>query len=93
MLRPVFRERTLVGHDFVTELAGRVAQVHLVVGIAAQSRAVRLLAQTANETPIILDNVPCCRLFPGSPRKDRLSQGIACKHSVALISCKKKSHS
>jgi hypothetical protein len=80
MLSPVFRERALVGQHFVTELAGGVAQVHLVVGIAAQSRAVRLLAQAANEPPVIFDYVSCRGLFPRRPRKDRLSQGIACKH-------------
>jgi hypothetical protein len=68
MLRPVFRERTLVGHHFVTELAGRVAQVNLVVAVTAQSRAVRLLAQAANKPPVIFDYVSRRRLFPRCPR-------------------------
>jgi hypothetical protein len=73
-------ERIFVRQDLVAETAGRVAQVNVIVRVAACSRAVRLVAHTANETPITFINRP----RPSRrPSLDRLDPLIACKFQAA----------
>jgi hypothetical protein len=47
----VISERALVRHNLTADAAGRQAQVNLIVSVAACSRAVRLVAHAAKETP------------------------------------------
>jgi len=76
----VSSERFLVGQDLVADSASRVAQVNVIVRVAACSRAVRLVAHAANETPITLVNLP---RPSGRPSLDRLDPRIACKFQAA----------
>jgi len=74
----VGRERTLVRHDLFANAAGRLAKVNVGVISAASSRAERLLAQAANESPVTL-------VYPsGRPSLDGLGERIACKFQVAF---------
>jgi hypothetical protein len=72
-------ERTLVRHNLVADSAGRLAQVNLIVIVAASSLAVRLVAQAANESPVTFVNLPP---LGGHPSLNRLEQRIACKFQV-----------
>jgi hypothetical protein len=73
-------ERFLVGQNLVANSASGVAQVNVIVSVAACSRAVRLVAHAANESPITFVNLP----HPSRrPSLDRLDPRIACKFQVA----------
>jgi len=76
----VSRERALVGQHFIAHSASGVARVNLEVRVAAPSRAVRLLAHTANKPPVTLDYLIGRQLSPGGPSWNGPGQGIACKH-------------
>jgi hypothetical protein len=81
---PVFRhvgfERILVRQNLVAETAGGAAQVNVIVGAAAFSMFVRLVAHAANESPVTFINQP---RQSRRPCLDRLDPRIVCKFQVA----------